>query len=284
MSKDPSFTLSIRNKAIKEITKRFSLIKNLIKKSLKENHFFRINNADRFQDSPFQYTTSEEYIEAFMQWLQETIDEAIFDDIADAERLWLNEYIKQSYEKGITLSQAALENASPALGVQTGQLATTISLTQSTAQRLLIPVHLERTKTIYSRAYGDLKGVTETMSRGIRDVLTEGIFAGQNPNKLAEKIIEKVDGIGINRAKLVARTEIIRANQLAVITDADATSDSFKALGVETKFKWRTGDDDRVRATHKARNNKIYDRETVLGLIGEPNCRCAVFPVYEDIK
>lgn len=282
MLKDPTFTLKITKKALKECEKRFNEVIKLIKQSIKTSEISRfINNAEKFMDNKFQYTTSQEYIDAFLLWLEKTMQEAIFDNITEAEQLWLNTYIKDAYSRGITLSQAAIENAAPALGIE-AQIGV-ISLTQNVAQRLLISQHLERTQIIYSRVYEALKGIDRDMANNIRNILTDGIFAGKAPDKLAEDMVKRVN-ITLNRAKLIARTEIIRANHEAVIADADATADAFRALGTETKFKWRAGQDDRVRPTHKARHDKIYSRQEIGSLIGEPNCRCSIFPVYEDIK
>lgn len=77
-------------------------------------------------------------------------------------------------------------------------------------------------------------------------------------------------------ADRTTRTEIVYANQVATIFQGDLIE---RDTGIEVLYRWQTREDSRVRDTHSARNQKLYDREAVLPLLGEANCRCAIHPV-----
>lgn len=270
MSKDPTNTLTIRNKAIAEINRRFKKIIALVRKSILKTGY--INNADEFQEK-FYYRNDEAYVDDFYLWLQQIIDEIVFDNksVSDAELIFISDYLKQAYVKGIGVTQAYIKTQQPE-STQQG------FFPQSNEQRLLLPQHVNRTEQLYTRVYTDLKGVTDTMSTQMRRVLSDGIFQGQGIEKIADSLVDRVEKIGITRAKLIARTEIIRANQVAVIEEGRFYQDNF---AVDVYYRWRTSTDERVRDTHRTREGKVYTDKQVTRLIGEPNCRCRVFLVFD---
>lgn len=279
MSLDPTKTLSLRKKAIAQIERRFKILKRLIIQSLIKGGVFAskggiLANAEPLDPPPFGYATDKERIEAFMAWLRKTIAEAVWDGVTEAERLWLNQIIEQAYVKGIAFSQSSIENVSP---IATDGVVIQ-SFVQTTAQRLLVPMHLDRVSYIYTRTFTDLKNVTEVMASQMQTVLSDALFGGLGAKETAEKLLEKIEKIGVNRAKLIARTEIVNAYQQAVITEGELYT---QVTGEEVFYKWQTAEDERVRSTHRARNNKIYTKKQVITLVGEPNCRCRVFLAFK---
>jgi hypothetical protein len=86
---------------------------------------------------------------------------------------------------------------------------------------------------------------------------------------------DRIDKIGKVRGRLIARTEIIKAHQTAAIQEAELLE---AETGYTINMEWSTCIDGRERPTHHDRNNKIYTKEKVQTLLGEPNCRCSVSP------
>jgi SPP1 gp7 family putative phage head morphogenesis protein len=87
--------------------------------------------------------------------------------------------------------------------------------------------------------------------------------------------LERRIGVGRARANRIARTEIIEAHQEASLTETELLESE---LGVTFNMEWLTTKDGRERDSHRARDGKIYTKEKCRSLMGEPNCRCAVFP------
>lgn len=94
-----------------------------------------------------------------------------------------------------------------------------------------------------------------------------------------QKEIKSLGEITDNRAKLIARTEVARAN--ALINKAKAQS-----IGV-TRYIWRTMEDESVRSKHRALNGLTFEYANPPEIPGEGrhgpgefcNCRCYAEPV-----
>ena len=117
------------------------------------------------------------------------------------------------------------------------------------------------------------------------------IFNGFRQGKRAEEIAKDIFGAGKNelgkvsrlkaaqnRANLIARDQINKLNgQVNAIRQQN--------VGI-THYIWRTADDDRVRPTHNARDDKkfAWDKPPSDGHPGEPiNCRCYAEPVFDNL-
>jgi SPP1 gp7 family putative phage head morphogenesis protein len=106
------------------------------------------------------------------------------------------------------------------------------------------------------------------------------MIRGDNPKTVAKDMIGRVDSIGITRAKLIARTEIVEAHNQAHVVEGGLLA---KETGIKEQYQWIGNDDGRERPKHVSWNNNIYSKEEILSMIGEPNCRCSV-SLYIDIK
>ena len=263
VSDDPTRTLTLRNKAVAEITRRFKQLNRLIIESVKDNKIF-LDNAQALKKEEFIFLRDGDKLKKFDAWLQGAISEIILSGSVrkdDPNINWLLAYIDTAYRKGIKKSTSVMlqrlgKNVIPDL----------INLVN-------LPPHARAMELIFTRDFDQLKGITEAMSQQISYIISEGILQGENPNDMAKRITDRVEKIGITRAKLLARTEVINAFNLARINNVDAYSDF---LGEEVVFRWISGVDARVRDTHRERNNKFYSKEKVTPLIGEPNCRCTI--------
>jgi len=120
-----------------------------------------------------------------------------------------------------------------------------------------------------------MKGITESMKGQMSGVLAMGMAEGRGPYDIAYKLKDRVEAIGITRARLIARTEVVHTHNAAAMNEFE----SLEGIVGETIYvQWWTALDERVRATHAARHGKVFKRKTAQGLIGEPNCRCALLP------
>jgi SPP1 gp7 family putative phage head morphogenesis protein len=140
----------------------------------------------------------------------------------------------------------------------------------------LRPVHADRAGIIYTRAYDSLVGITTEMDRQISSVLAEGIANGNNPRKIAAAIVDRVDKIGITRARMIARTEVIAAHAEAKLN----TYEDANIQGVGLMSEWLTANDGKVCEECEAASNKgPYTVEAAHGMIPlHPNCRCTWVP------
>ena len=137
------------------------------------------------------------------------------------------------------------------------------------------PIHLDAILTLYIREYAALQNITDAMRGQIARVLTEGVQEGLNTRTIAANMVDRVDKIGITRARLLAQTETIRAYNIGSINEGERVGEE---AGVEVLYLWQSSEDGRVRPQHAEWNQDLMKKKTALARIGEPNCRCGIEP------
>lgn len=127
---------------------------------------------------------------------------------------------------------------------------------------------------LYTRTFNELKGITEAMDQQISRALAEGMAQGLGPAKIARNLTDRVDKIGITRARTMARTEIIRAHHLATIN----TYREAQIEGVRVKAEWSTAGFG-VCPSCAEMEGKIFTLNEIEGMIPlHPSCRCCALP------
>lgn len=122
-----------------------------------------------------------------------------------------------------------------------------------------------------------LQFMNYTITKNLRDDFIYGIMLSllmqelfNTPKQIENQIISEA----VN--KINERIEIISSDQVIKITQG-LTIAKCKALGLN-QYKWQTMEDDRVRPTHAANNQKIFDWDNPPEKTGHPgteiNCRC----------
>lgn len=111
----------------------------------------------------------------------------------------------------------------------------------------------------------------------VANLIEKKLEEGWSLNTLTEAL-EKTTGLEKNRAKLIATDQV--GNIFA-----EQTKNQFLGIGLE-RFRWITSRDNRVRPTHKEREDKIYywsnppDGEIPGSAI---RCRCTASVVKKDV-
>lgn len=299
---DPTRTLTLRKLFVNQFITRFNSIKRAAIRSIVINDCFGINQGPTIEGavySPppqdywkqlikeipskeFQTSSNPAKIDGFMKWLHEQEAAGIY-QIVNYPRvgpgispIWTNIYISDSYKHGMLWARLNIKRnpeVMKALGLKPEDIPTDDA---SIAAAFNTAVHADRVGTIYTRAYNDIKGITETMDAQISRILADGLIAGDNPRKIAKEIADRISAIGIHRATLLARTEVIRAHHLASIQ----TYRNFGIEGVKVVAEWNTAGDDRVCELCSPLDGKVFTLDEVEGKIPvHPQCRCGVLPV-----
>jgi len=291
IAEDPTRTATIRKNWVADAKRRHKeLAQRAVDFTLAELQ--PISRQAVQNKARFEYTYDQNRINAFLVWLQIQVDDLLL--TGGADNSWQNAYLEEAYLRGIKSAQAKTNQEIrlgelPAEGtptiegdlVITGGLSTAAGLSASAEAIIALAIHQEALNVLFTRDFAALKGVTETMSQQIAKVLADGMLEGVGIKELARRIADRVEKIGFARAKLIARTETIRAHQLGVINQGLQLE---QQTGVKVRYLWITSADTRVRHTHATRNRKVYTKKAVIPLLGEPNCRCALrlfFPVTD---
>jgi SPP1 gp7 family putative phage head morphogenesis protein len=280
LSLDPTRTLTLRERLVSVLNRKFRALKGLINESVITNDCFGLNITvnEAVRPGEFAFLTDPEKTQQFMDWFREQVDLGVLElrstqQIGSAvNAFWLNAYIDTAYKKGMQRARSELKKRGYP-----------ISPTRTVAADFNLPVHVDRVGLLHIRAYKNLKGITDEVDKQIADILVQGMAEGKSPAELARSMNKKIDSIGRNRATLLARTEIIRSHHHATIQEYE----NWGAVGVTVLAEWQTAGDGRVCEKCNALARKqtkfgtgVYTLKQILPMIpAHPNCRCVSLPL-----
>jgi SPP1 gp7 family putative phage head morphogenesis protein len=270
--------------------KRFRWLKGVIRDAVIDADVFGLDprvvyqppqfdaQRPRPQRRQFDFPTTEAKISAFMEWLREMEDRGILevyqrDDLGRpvARSEWQNYYVLAAYQQGITRARNEMRGA----GVDVPR--------EDAARGVLAPLfrrrhHIDDLNTLYTRNFTELRGITEAMDQQISRELAEGFLLGEDPRRIARRLNKRVDKIGLTRARVLARTEVIRAHHIAQINEYE----SLGATGVRVLAEWGTAGVG-VCPICRALEGRVFTLAEIRGMIPRhPNCRCTAIPVLPD--
>ena len=160
-------------------------------------------------------------------------------------------YTEQSYKKGAKFSVLALNR----VGLNVSEY--------------LFPVDWRALDILKTRNLTALKGITEETNKAIIRELTAGMQKGEGLPKLAKRINDRIENIGMARARKMAREETNFAFRTA-------TDTRYRQYGIRY-VEWLTGQDERVCEECAARDGKIYRIDEVPDF--HFGCRCTTLAV-----
>lgn len=228
----------------------------------------RIQRDEAIDPKRFAFVRSQDKVRGFMNWIREQEKTGVLGVMQGtpieyaAESAWTNTYIESAYVKGVKDAGEKLRKAGADVADTWIQNA------------FFRPIHADRLGLAFTRVFSELEGITDTMDQQISRVLAQGLAEGQGPAVIARRINERVDKIGITRARVLARTEVMNAH-------ANGTLNSFQEAGiegVEVEAEWLTAADPCPICEALAAGGP-YTLEEARGMIpAHPNCRCAWAP------
>ncbi len=135
-------------------------------------------------------------------------------------------------------------------------------------------------KLLEERALFFAQSVNDTTFLALVDTLSEGITAGESIKDLSKRVNDTYLDFNKYRAERIARTETN-----TVVNEANL--EAYRQANAEGK-EWIATLDDRVRDEHLLMDGEIVpvDKPFSNGLMSpnEPNCRCAIAPIFRIIK
>lgn len=224
-----------------------------------------VGNAGRWQ-----FATRPDKVKAFRRWLMTQFNRRLTGK--DEEKVW-QEYAKAGLERGQGRAYDDVMKHRPELRKEGLDFArgSRAEFLQSAFRQ---PESVDKLKLIAGRAFDELEDVTADMSRKMTRVLVDGLAGGKHANDVADALVERV-GIGEQRARVIARTEIIRAH-------AEGQLLALEQLGVEevgVMVEWATAGDNAVCPRCRPLEGVVLKLDEARNKIPlHPNCRCAWIP------
>lgn len=269
---DPTKTTVVRRRFERDLVRRLRVVeKEIIKVVGTEDGF----GLDLKTNAQFGFPTSTQKVTEFMKWINKQWANNVLEVIPGttqrtvAAAAWQNVYLRSAYQKGL----ASAYNSLRAAGASVSQRFIDAAFYR--------PIHADKVGLIFTRVYSDLRGITESMDRRISRSLADSLLEGSGAMQTAENLAEVVSGLGVTRARALARTETIRAH-------AEGTLNSFEEAGiegVEVQSEFSTAGDESVCPECEELEGQVYSVSEAHGIIPvHPNCRCAWLPVVEDAR
>jgi len=287
------------------MNKRFRQLKADIRTSIVDNDCFGIQPDVLRVLAPvpskaYEFKRTPEKIQLFMKWLEEQEELYILTKGKEGFQIiirpeariagevpWTNMFIDSAYSQGMRRGRIELRHGGyqvPMFEDVPGGIGAVMNQ----------PFHAERIAAIYTRTYEDLKSVTQVMNgqvrRKIADGLTtglaQGLAEGKNPRAIARELVKdvanRVDKIGITRARMIARTEVIRAHHVATIAEYEQAEEEME---VTVMAEWSTAGFKVCPTCIDMENGGPYSLKKIEGMIpAHPNCRCCALPVMKERK
>jgi SPP1 gp7 family putative phage head morphogenesis protein len=313
---DPTRTLSTRKRFVAQMVKRFGQLKGAINKfiivddGLLTSDFDTLLNLNiRVNETPAEWRSKYDAnkIPRFMEWLERQNEKFILskgksgieligqvppffagqasgiegtlsglgDELSERaiSTNWTDVHIRSAYQKGVTRAQQELNKAGA-----------NVPLFQNTTEGLggvfNAPFHADRARLAFTKTFEGLKGITKAMDAGISSVLAQGMAEGRSPREIARNINNRVDKIGLTRAKTLARTEVVSAHHQANINEYERAG----IEGVKVKAEWSTAGFN-VCPICQGNEGRIFTLDEIRGLIpAHPNCRCVALPIVPQTR
>ncbi len=280
---DPTRTTLLRRQMIADMERRFKRISKAVYELIMVEDAFGFKKAALFEtlnqfitNVPYQawaFRTSAQKVQAFRAWLQQQINAHVLTPIGGISgKPWMAKYIESAYRKGMTRAYTEVHKADLAATPQfyAGGKA------QFLRSAFAAPETLQKIELLFTRAFTDLNGVTDTMSQQLSRILANGLAHGRSPLSISREMRKSISKLSRTRARTIARTEIIAAH-------AEGQLDAYDELGIEevgAEVEWTTAGDQRVCPDCEAFEAQVFKLEQARGMIPlHPNCRCSWLPV-----
>lgn len=149
----------------------------------------------------------------FMNWLVREETSLFIMSASTLSEHWQDEYIRSAYQTG--MASAARNMTRQGVMVEDTWH----------NEALFRPRHRDQIKLLSARAVTQLEGLLAAMNTSILRVLGSGLTNNVSPRDLAKSIADRLDAIGIVRARSHVRTEVVNAH-------AEASLNTYREAGL----------------------------------------------------
>ena len=311
---DPTHTTMLRRAFAAEASRRYKTLSKLIRTSIVENDVFGLlpppthtnpanlvqNGRDLGSNADFRvlaaalpvgslrFATDAGKVKGFTAWLHDAANQEIFSLGEGTTRqvvgdvAWANVYIDRGYKRGMKRADTEMIKA---------KVIPEPLFPRSIVSAFNTPIHADSVGLIYTRVYSDLVGVTAAMETTISQRLATGLAQGHGPRAIARRLVDAIEKSGetldivdagghrlraVTRARIIARTEVVRAHHKANIN----TYREAQVEGVHVRAEWSTAGDQRVCPDCAFMEGMVFTLDEIEELIPlHPQCRCCALPL-----
>lgn len=241
----------LRQKYSNEMLKRFQRLANAVRGYL---------TGVEITTNAYKFKTNRALIKAFDLWLKGQIAKGILTP-------WQDQYVKSAYRSGIVNAYVAAhrKNIEAMEPDPLNKFLKEVFNTAETVQKL---------RQLYTRAFENLKGLTDDTAQEVRQILVKGLADGKSPRVIGKELSDKVVGMSKDRGLKIARTEVIHAH-------AEGQLDSFERLAIASvgaEVEWISATDP-CPICAELKGSRFSIDEARGRIPAHPSCRCSWVPV-----
>lgn len=283
---DPTGTTVLRARFVADVDRRFRALETDVRKTIVDEDAFGMRrNVEVNQPAvanAFAFSTSTERVAGFMDWLERQERAGILERASGSFGTrggWTDLYVDSAYRKGIRDAIARTK--------QLGGGPPLLAFGDEVGAAFVQPTHVDAVRALYSRTFEDLKTViaaangearrvlADTMSGSLATSIAEGRAPLEAARRLARDVNGRLDVVGRNRARMIARTEIVRAHQTALLNEYERAGFD----QVEVLVEVLTAGFDVCPKCLDLASRGPYTIAQARGLFpAHPNCRCSFRP------
>ena len=171
----------------------------------------------------------------------------------------MNGFLDPSYERGTTESFYSAQQITQGIDSPSTNA---IAIMDAEAQLQTAP-YLNRLQLLHGRVFEDMQGIVGDTVKQLRTVLTDGMARGLGIRDISGMINSRV-GVGLSRAKRIARTEINKAYTDAYMAESDELNENLKDDDYSIRQMHVSALTSTTRASHAARHGTIHTRKEQL--------------------
>lgn len=273
---NPTRTLSIEKRWMREINKRYSSLQKDINEKLREVSGPIQTNATIGLNTEQQ--------KLFMAWLLERIKLVTGDE---PPLNWQNQYQIESYIRAVESTRASLISQEAELSLTDAEIVQSqgfeFTAVPTLGSAVVAPViHQDALEFIFTRAYESLKGWNDAFAKEVRQITFDAVKSGQGIAETTKQIQERV-GVTKSRAQNIAATEIGQAYKEAAINETDRASEE---IGEKLDVRWISALKPNTRHRHAGWHGEIISTEEARkrkqGVYLKSDiyrCQCSITPV-----
>lgn len=263
MRQDPTRTRVLRSRYESAIGGRLRRVSSLNRISIVDNDAFALSGGVILLTdqpaAPGQFSGSAtEKIERYESWLRQVFNTILLAGATATTlgRQWFTRPIQEAYTRAVRRADRLLGSPQPP------PLRSVISTS----------LHDEALAFLQARNFNELKGLSEVAAQQLSREIAEAFTQGLAPRAMARRISSRIGQIRRTRAKVIARTEVIRAYAEATLNRFEQAGVRFVEADIEVQIATAPGRCPRCAALEPRR----FSIEEARGVIPvHPNCRCA---------
>lgn len=275
---DPTRTLAMRRAFAARLRRKFAILKGKIIKLVLVEDAFGLRPRQPLShfigNTRWQFVDDEAKLTAFKRWVKTQIDIDLRSQ--PEEELW-RRYSAEGYKKGQMRVYDEVNKARKAAagGDEVKSAAYDLAAKDAVRKATEGPAATEAVRRLAARSFNEMDDVTTRMATKMTRALADGLVQQKSPKQIAQDLVDETD-IEMNRAMLIARTEISRAVNEGILDAAE--SEGVTQVGVAVE--WMVGDNPCPEC--EPLEGVVLSIDEARGMLPRhPGCMCAYEVVTE---